>query len=201
MMSSRLRGFLVAMLVACVMTSHAHAVLVASFDETGSGGSSQILTSLEFSLEYETDDDYFEIAVPGELGLGDIGQSFVLQGSDFPDFIDLLTDGVDQSLAVWAGGGGTGRFESIWFQDNLNLNGPDLVGFDIVRVEMVLNNITFDSPGSDPSGTGNWTDYSYDLTFNFYQVPEPGTAVLLGTAGMMVLLRRRSLRSALRSSY
>ena len=59
---------------------------------------------------------------------------------------------------------------------------PDLTGYQITRVQLAINMIEIDSPGSNPNGDGLWTDLDANVTFRFFgvAVPEP-TTLLLGS--------------------
>lgn len=178
-------------IIAAAMTCGTDAdVLVASFNDSGSGGTSSIITNLNVELVYELFDDEYGIAPTQALGVADIGSAFDLVGPDLPTVIEQLTNGIDQELTVWVGNGGTGSLESFWF-DDWDFDAPDLAEFDISRIEVFVNAMTFDSPGSDPNGDGNWTDYTYSVTFNFYEVPGPGVLALFALAVPYGLRRRR----------
>jgi hypothetical protein len=118
-----------------------------------------------------------------------VGQTFIDTASSEPyyaNFVSLLTDGVSERVGLaWdlfpGGGGGTrGGPEPTFFDTHpSDWNGVDLQGYPITGIGLTLNQLSMASPGSNPTGTGNWTDYSFDATISVYTVPEPGTLSLL----------------------
>ncbi len=191
--SSSTSGMLVVAAIVLLATQAAQAALVASISQNigspgGSFGTYGIVSSMNFSLNYDANTFGPDAALyaPRALTAADVGQSFDMTGADPSVFFGLLTDGADETLSA-AGDTGfstvsTHTNESVWFSSNSNLTGPDLAGFDVDRVELVLNSLSFDSPGSNPEGDGNWTDVNYGVTYNFY-APEPASAALLAWAG------------------
>src|SRR5262249_45972572 len=58
-------------------------------------------------------------------------------------------------------------------------NGIDLGGFQVQRIDLTLNSLVFNSPGSNPRGDGNWTDFNINATLSFIGiVPQPTPPVL-----------------------
>ncbi len=116
---------------------------------------------------------------------------------DFNVFASLLGDGVDQDIISGAWNqnlgllGGAGGPESYELSAIVPQFGPDLFGYTIDHVTRILT-ISVESPGSDPFGDGQWTDWTVTGMYEFYgtPIPEPTTLVVFLTAGTPYLLRR-----------
>jgi hypothetical protein len=136
----------------------------------------------------------------------DIGHTYI-QGpdddpSDFNLYTSFLTDGrISYCCYIDTVGRGasaeSGVPESRFF-DFLppGNNGVDLGGFAIDYYSLVFNTLNFASPGSNPNGDGNWTDYSYSAIFSVYgePIPEPSYCYLTiaGVVICVVTAKRQS---------
>ena len=83
--------------------------------------------------------------------------AFTATGANDPAFyamVDLLTDGIDNSLSI----GSQGSADSQYFRNVPGGNGIDLQGFEIVAITERLDSYTYTHPGSDPNHNGQWTD-------------------------------------------
>ncbi len=168
------------------------------------GGSPGIINEAEFwfggppySFNYPTQPLFNQIS----FGTNDVGRTFTIASSaDDPDFnfvVNTLTNGVDQTIAFFLGiTNGSGSLfpfpESQLFAGVGT--GPALIGYQIQSFGLHVDNLSFQSPGSDPGHNGNWTDYSEQFTLSIYgiQVPEPSSAaVLLLGGGILLYLRKR----------
>lgn len=185
--------------VAIAAACTAEAGVIASFTHHDSGGYGEIVSDLEIELAYDAPRAAIE-GVGGSVGVAEIGQTFEMSSKNKAAFIARLTDGIDDMLYIDLAG--FGQLESQWFAGIPGLSGPDLMGFDITRIEFRLDHISFDAPGSDPNGNGQWTDFRVSLTFNFHgvapqqiEVPGPGGLGLLGL-GLLGLAAIRQRRSA-----
>lgn len=117
--------------------------------------------------------------------------------SDFVDFAQLITDGLDWWLYKkmdFAFGARIGfNLESLL----LEFVDPDHPGVDLSGyiVDSVTRTITveLDSPGSDPGGDGNWTDFLVTGVYEIYgsPIPEPASLVVLALGSAAVFVRRR----------
>jgi hypothetical protein len=132
---------------------------------------------------------------------------FDLTGDTFSITKGLLTNGQDDfftpmiSTVINNGPGATAEASPIPESQVLittfaHLSGvPDLAGAQIDRITLMFPN-PLSSPGSDPNGDGNWTDFIFRPTLSVYgvrPVPEPSTAALLlcGLIAMAFVARTR----------
>ncbi len=113
----------------------------------------------------------------------------------FETFTDAMMDGQDELIRFTLNGRSTGNSESVWLTlwNSMSMNGIDLQGFDISRIDMRVDSLVLTTPGRDWNGNGIWTDISLDAEFLIYaQVPEPTTFTLLGFGSLaLVMVRRR----------
>lgn len=118
---------------------------------------------------------------------------------DFPIYVELITDGVDwwlYDLGRYAGGlfGGTGQFDLESARLDIidpGHGGVDLEGYQVESITRTLT-VLLDSPGGDPNGDGNWTDYDISGVFEFYgTIPEPSSLVLVAFGAGCLWRRRR----------
>ncbi len=127
------------------------------------------------------------------LHTNDVGSVFSInQFSDtnFIGFLSGVTNGIDdnvmESLAI---GSVTGtqaiyrgpRLERSFFTSFPHGgNGFDLSGFQVQSIDLTVNSLVINSPGSNPVGDGNWTDFSIDVTLSFVGVVPGPTPPVLG---------------------
>jgi hypothetical protein len=115
----------------------------------------------------------------------DVGSVFSIDQFSDPGFLGFLsraTNGIaDNVLGNYTIGSGetfviygAGGSETTFFTSfPYGRNGWDLVGFQIERIDLTLNSLEFNSPGSNPFGDGNWTDFGFDFTLSFIGVVPP----------------------------
>lgn len=131
------------------------------------------------------------------IQISDIGSTFHITSADsasFDDCVTMLTNGIDEevymsSTIVVGGGSFTHGAESEKFI-KIGFDAPDFAGYEIQSIALKLNAMTIVSPGSNPNGDGNWTDFTIDADLEIYGVPEPATLVMLGM-GSLALFRKR----------
>jgi hypothetical protein len=91
----------------------------------------------------------------------------------FDNIVSEITNGVSGPLEaeVRASNGAFGSSytatELDLFGDQVGPSGVDLAGYRIDRIGFRVDEITIDSPGSDPNGDGIWTDFSLRGAFVF----------------------------------
>lgn len=97
----------------------------------------------------------------------DQGHIITVNESNNPEFmaaVAFLTNGIDDQADFgnrWPGGGGGTDFrnESFWFRGGITgAYDPDFIGTTVTHVLVHLDEVSIQSPGSDPNGNGNWTD-------------------------------------------
>lgn len=109
----------------------------------------------------------FDVTLSGDdagttMSLGPDGNS------DFDEAVALLTNGVNDEVALWrtlVGGGAaiTGSFETDAFSGGaLDGQEPDFVGAEITSISLELDSVSIQSPGNDPNGDGLWTDAFFE---------------------------------------
>lgn len=87
--------------------------------------------------------------------------------------------------------------QNSFFGDHTGANGVDFAGFVITSIDLVIDTLSFDTPGSDPNGDSLWTDVTFGATFvvngNPAAVPEPTTSFMLGI-GLLCTIVYRSVK-------
>jgi hypothetical protein len=172
------------------VSTSAFSATITSFDITDSGGGYGIFTSRNFSF-IEAVMSPNEASLDWTVTSGDAGTTIYYNAGNnvnYASVVALLTNGSDDFI-----GYGGGSFESDQFSEVAGGNRIDLGGFDVTAIGLRVNSLTFNSPGQNPNGDGQWTDYagSYTLLFEgSASIPEP-TSSLLSVLGATMLLRRR----------
>jgi WD40 repeat protein/photosystem II stability/assembly factor-like uncharacterized protein len=112
-------------------------------------------------------------------------------GPVFDAAVASLTDGQDSPMNLRSGvpngvfGNSHNASESAFFGGSLR-GRVDFAGFDIRSLELRIDEVTLDTPGEDPNGDGQWTDYWVRATLTVYGVHSEApsrrtpTAVALG---------------------
>ncbi len=176
----------------CLMVGSAQAgpQLLMSIDRTGNGSRApDISTRMPVILRY-ADIEPDPIVVGSSTLWGDGETGTVDFDADNDPHFDaaalLLTNGVDDELTFFAGGGGSGRLESMW-----GFGTPDLVGYEVETIRLIVHSAEIHPWFHDEFGEGR--EWSFDITWQFYgtPVPEPGTAALLLMSGPVAMRRQR----------
>jgi hypothetical protein len=124
----------------------------------------------------------------------DAGRTFTLDSSNDPDFAAAklsLENGLTNRVVFRDGLGSTLLVNEPVFFSTLPLggNGFDLQGFSVGSISMTVDSLTLTTPGTNPTGSGIWTDVFFRATISFYAVPEPSGIVLLGVTGIVLSSR------------
>jgi hypothetical protein len=80
---------------------------------------------------------------------------------DWPIFNHYLTDGAPNQIRIFlrlSSGSGSG-----WL-----ITAPEFPGEAITRADLLLGVVSVISPGSNPNGDGNWTDYTIDAQLQIF---------------------------------
>jgi hypothetical protein len=178
---------------------------------TGSGGVAAITNSLHLTIGIAPGINTPPALLFGDLFFqtADVGHTYTIGPGDDPNFARFatyLTDGqvswVTEGWNVGPGGYRRGPMPETDFFASLPQvnNGIDLGGFEIDYFTLCFSTLNFVSPGSNPNGDGNWTDYSLSATFSVYgqPVPEPDSlaTLCLGAAALIAKARRLTFAPA-----
>ena len=179
----------VLMLAFLSVPSYPTPISLGSSDDSGGGGMRSLDWEFTFSCGYVVDEvTPVELLFWHNIGLDYIGATLHItedMDTDFPFMSSLLTNGINDLLCF----GAPGHIYGVYDYELADGNN-DFQGYDITSISLTVNDLTFESPGSNPNGDGIWTDYTYDVTFEIWGVPEPSTLFLLGLGAVM--LRKRS---------
>lgn len=195
--NSVFRGLIIFILIIC-FTACAKADLLGNMHyskTSGAWGVSDML-KIQFYHKQNIDPDYDPLE--WYVQTSDIGSTFHLTSGNAPSFNDcvsMLTNGIDEevymvSTIVIGGGSFTSGSESEKFV-KIGFDADDFAGYEIQSIALKLNSMTIVSPGSNPNGDGQWTDFTINADLQVHGVPEPATFLLLGL-GVMLLRQKRS---------
>jgi MYXO-CTERM domain-containing protein len=150
--------------------ANASSRLVGTIPFSFSGGTGTALSAAQVTVIfghdfYSSDHVEFSFQVPD----GAANTDEVIDGST-PGFTDaeaLLTNGVDDTIWPKVVGASVGHRESTVFSTT------DLAGATLQRIVVHIDQSSVASPGSNPNGDGNWTDFSVSGEVEFYaQYPQ-----------------------------
>jgi hypothetical protein len=156
-----------------------------------------IWTSVTMGLYYPSPTP---VLISYDVTPSDVSRTFSWSADSTPQFgslVALMTDGIDENINFYESGNWGGNAESAWltgvFGSSLSMNGVDLQGFDISRIDMRVDSLTLTTPGRDLYGDGNWTDVNISGEFLIYgsPVPEPTSFILLGLGSLALVMVRR----------
>jgi len=201
------RGVCAVAVVLCVGNANVRSAdIIATAEISGGGGSHFIGNSVQLYVSNggATNGGGAAIFDSFTFTAAQLGQTFSVDqtvDAQFSAFVSRLTNGFNDQItriSKLTGGGESGLLtsEASFFSTRpAGGNGIDLAGFTIDRIDMTINQISIESPGSNLSGDGNWTDYSIQATLSFIgsQVPEPTGAALI-FAGLVCMGFGRRLK-------
>ena len=161
------------------------AEVLGSYDLRQEIHSQGISNRVDFDMGYEFEDDLkgierFKIFDDLFLDSGDIGKEFVITEDDsgFSDFVSFLSNNENEILLFeyhlepdGESNIDLSRESFFLFGDSGSSDVFDLFGFRITSIELAVNSINFDSPGRNPNGDGNWTDFTADFTLTINGKP------------------------------
>jgi hypothetical protein len=160
------------------LVGNADADVLGSYHWTATAGSPQTFTEVRPRIAYEFSEGVFDPIIFGSLQIGtsSVGSTFIADSSDsgFADFVNHLTNGLNEPLRFVVEGWGLGTNESNILP---GLYGPDLYGAVIDSINLHINSLSFTYPAS--------TYFNFDATVTvngeYGKVPEPATMLLLGS--------------------
>jgi len=154
-----------------------YAAVLGTYEVTQAGGCPAVLYGVEINVLFGGDGTGASGARLFEGNVfrpSDVGTTVTMTEANDPEFNDaatILINGVNDRLffeAIGQPGGcgsGYGPSEAFFlFGDPTGANGIDFRGFYITSIGIRVDYLTLDIPGENPSGDGNWTDYSITYT-------------------------------------
>jgi hypothetical protein len=160
-------------------------------------------------LNYPTSQGYS--AIPGTRLFGsvsftpaDAGRTFTLSSNlddpDYNNFVDYLTNGIDNQLMFWylanGSGPGTEEPESQWLSSFLSGTAVDLKGYTINSLSLYVSTLFLSHFYGNPCGISGCTAVSFSGSFiidgEITSVPLPASLLLFvpGLAGLAAMKRR-----------
>lgn len=196
-------------LIFCSFVKDSSAVVLATYNWNAFLGGNRVgITDVDLDIFYNGAAILFDDLA---IDTGSIGQTFTAtSGTDanFSNFVSDLTNGINNLLTlgvvpgavdingVFIGSGISGASNmleaGVWFGDASGLSGIDFQGMQIDSIQILINNLVINSPGSDPNGNGIWTDVQLNASVivNGTAVPEPSTFLLFGFSLAGLFLKR-----------
>ncbi len=174
--------------------------VLGSFQIHDSGGTMGVLDTMQVSYGVSSMGFPFTYVFFAEditIGAADVGTTWTSSPAATALILDQLRDADRDALGVkvalpppWGGPpmeSFVGIAEADFHSVGVDL---DLVATRTDEIRVTLLSLSMDSPGSDPLGNGNWTDYADSYQFDFVEVPEPGAMALLAIGAFRA--RRRA---------
>jgi hypothetical protein len=158
-------AFLVVAATACHTDSTKPSIPLAMTPIKFAGGSRAIFDSLQFWVTYvDSVGNPTSVIIDTVLLKGPTADAKTRRLGDpgFAQMAALMTDGVDQLVQrnERHGGGSTiTSLESAFFLPGTLA--PDFQGDVITKVQLVVDTLTFATPGLDPNHDGLWTDFEF----------------------------------------
>jgi len=190
----------------------AQAAVLGTEDFTISGGISDIFTEFNPTLALapasvgsrsSTPATNAPLFVGTSITPADVGRTLTAtQESDpnFNEFAALLTNGKSNKVTLSFGSGKLGSGD-LFLTKSGRLFGQNtgFFGTTIDSVSLRVDSLTLNSPGVNPNGNGDWTDYSFSgvAIVDGEPVPEPVSALSTFAFGLAVIgfARRRQEKS------
>lgn len=174
-----------------VSSYQAQATLISSASISGDGGLRSVLSDIELSVSWNAGPELFNLFVDA----ADIGRTYAFSaGTDFEIASSFLGNGIDDRLFSHIQNGSVGALESERF-----LGFDPSQYYDIERIEFTILELMLSTPGANPNGDGNWTDYGVNYQLDIYgqrraaEVSEPPLIMLMAIAVFGFLVRKRQL--------
>jgi len=161
--------------------------LVGSLDTNADEGSSKMSG---FIVTPATNAPLF---VGTSITAADVGRTFTAtQESDpnFNEFAALLTNGKSNKVTLSFGSGKLGSGDLFLTKSGrLFVQNTGFFGTTIDSVSLRVDSLTLNSPGVNPNGNGDWTDYSFSgvAIVDGEPVPEPVSALSTLAFGLGVI--------------
>jgi len=115
-----------------------------------------------------------------------VGQTFTATSendSNFNDFAAALTSGNPHKVTLSFGLGTLGTSQIFSTKSGALFGGnPDLKGNTINSISLRVNSFTLETPGANPNGDGNWSDYSFNGTVSVNGQPITDAPLTLSKA-------------------
>jgi hypothetical protein len=132
----------------------------------------------------------------------DVGKTFYSNSQTNPNFNEIaaiLTNGVNNGLyhadSTISFDGTTGYYLTMDSSiTKYGIQGVDFYGCTIDSIAFRLDRLQLLSPGSNPNGNGNYTDFYLQGSIIVNGVPEPATLLLLGLGAAIVREKARRVR-------
>lgn len=185
--------------IVCCGVARAGPVLLASYDEVFRGGTApQSIARVQFSLQLSLD---VPVAIDELSGLGagiwweagDQGTVDFTRDTSvaFADFAAAATDGIDGRFASLTGFFQGNDHGVIGPESSLFNRSPDLVGYELEIVRLIVHELRFEPLVID---TSEGFSVESHITYQVYgsPIPEPSTVMLLA-GGVLVLARARRI--------
>lgn len=202
-MSRTLRLITILALLAFPATLRADQLAIVTFN-SGIGGPT-IANQVQLTIEFGSDlfgpplVTVFQVIVSP----ADVGRTFTLSfGPQFETAAQFLTDGKNEPVGYFTSfvgndlSGDVGPESVVFFGVGPGEGRADFAGFVITSLELRIDELIINSPGTNPNGDGWWTDViaRTTLTVNGQAaaVPEPATLCLMGLGLAGMYARRRS---------
>ena len=155
--------------------------LITTFDGTNRSGTRQNLDSVVWQARWNAPSDYLF-----NITLTDADDSRLYSfssGLGFDQTVAAFANGINDIFSVTVNRGGYGSYES-----NLFAGFDPSIVYDVYRVDILFKEVTLDSPGSDPTGQGVWTDILIDFEISVFGTERSASAAVSEPASLALLV-------------